>query len=166
MAEAVRLRPPLPSDATALAALAGELGYATSPDALLGRLAALHPTDAAVIVSTDANDAPTGWCHVELRRTLVEPLSALIIALIIGLVIGDGHRSAGIGSELLAAAERWARARGCKRLVVATRITRERAHRSYAREGHVDEGARLTRRRTRRRPWPILPRATATRRAS
>jgi GNAT superfamily N-acetyltransferase len=37
---------------------------------------------------------------------------------------------------LLEAAERWARARGCRRLVVATRITRERAHRFYAREGY------------------------------
>jgi GNAT superfamily N-acetyltransferase len=37
---------------------------------------------------------------------------------------------------LLAAAEAWARARGCKRLVVATRVTREQAHRFYAREGY------------------------------
>ncbi len=133
MRDPVRLRPPLPSDAPALAALAAELGYPTSPEELLGRLAALHPTDAAVIVSTDASDVPTGWCHVEMRRTLVEPQSALIV----GLVIGEGHRSAGIGAELLAAAERWARARGCRRLVVATRITRERAHRFYAREGYV-----------------------------
>jgi GNAT superfamily N-acetyltransferase len=127
----MRLRPPLPSDAPALAALAGELGYPTSGEELLGRLAALHPRDAAVIVSTDADDRPTGWCHVEMRRTLVEPMSALIV----GLVIGEGHRSAGIGAELLAAAERWARSRSCQRLVVATRITRERAHRFYAREG-------------------------------
>jgi GNAT superfamily N-acetyltransferase len=130
---AVRLRPPLPADAPVLAALAGELGYPTTAEELLGRLAALHPTDAAVIVSTDANERPTGWCHVEMRRTLVEPQSALIV----GLVIGDGHRSEGIGAELLAAAERWARARGCRRLVVATRITRERAHRFYAREGYL-----------------------------
>jgi GNAT superfamily N-acetyltransferase len=128
----VRLRPPLPADASALAALAGELGYATSPEVLLGRLAALHPTDAAVFVSTDTHDVPTGWCHVEMRRTLVEPMSALIL----GLVIGEGHRSGGIGAALLAAAERWARARGCRQLVVATRITRERAHRFYAREGY------------------------------
>jgi GNAT superfamily N-acetyltransferase len=128
----VRVRPPLPTDATALAALAGELGYPTSAEALLGRLAALHPTDAAVMVSTDADDVPTGWCHVEMRRTLVEPMSALIV----GLVIGEGHRSAGIGAALLAAAEAWARARGCKRLVVATRVTRERAHQFYAREGY------------------------------
>ena len=132
MAEGVRVRPPLPTDAPALAALAGELGYPTSAEALLGRLAALHPTDAAVIVSTDADDLPTGWCHVEMRRTLVEPMSALIV----GLVIGEGHRSAGIGAVLLGAAETWARARGCERLVVATRITRERAHRFYAREGY------------------------------
>ena len=132
MAEGVRVRPPLPGDAPALAALAGELGYPTTAEALLGRLASLHPTDAAVIVSTDADDVPTGWCHVEMRRTLVEPMSALIV----GLVIGEGHRSAGIGAELLAAAEAWARPRGCRRLVVATRITRERAHRFYAREGY------------------------------
>ena len=36
----------------------------------------------------------------------------------------------------MAAAERWARARNCRRLVVATRITRERAHAFYAREGY------------------------------
>jgi GNAT superfamily N-acetyltransferase len=67
-----------------------------------------------------------------MRRTLVEPISALIL----GLVVGEGHQSAGIGAQLLGAAERWARARGCRRLVVATRVTRERAHRFYAREGY------------------------------
>jgi GNAT superfamily N-acetyltransferase len=132
VSEAVRVRPPLPGDAPILAALAGELGYPTDAESLLGRLAALHPTDAAVLVSTDPDDLPTGWCHVEMRRTLVEPMSALIA----GLVIGEGHRSAGIGAALLAAAEAWARARGCQRMVVATRITRERAHRFYAREGY------------------------------
>lgn len=132
MAQAVRVRPPLPGDAPVLAALAGELGYPTTAEELLGRLAALHPTDAAVMVSTDANDVPNGWCHVEMRRTLVEPMSALIA----GLVIGEGHRSGGIGAVLLAAAEAWARARGCRQMVVATRVTREQAHRFYAREGY------------------------------
>ena len=130
--DAVRIRPPRPSDATALAALAGELGYPSDSEALPGRLAAVHPTDAAVIVAADATDQPIGWCHVELHRTLVEPLSALIV----GLIIGEEHRSAGVGARLLATAEGWARARGCARMLVATRITRERAHRFYAREGY------------------------------
>ena len=132
MPDAVRIRPPLPADAPALAALAGELGYPATAEEILGRLAAIHPTDAAVIVSTDADDHPTGWCHVELHRSLVEPMSAMIL----GLVVGEGHRSTGMGAALLAAAEDWGRARGCRRLVVATRITRERAHRFYAREGY------------------------------
>ena len=132
MPDAVRIRPPRPADAPALAALAGELGYPASAEELLGRLAAVHPTDAEVMVSTDADDQPTGWCHVELHRSLVEPMSALIL----GLVVGEGHRSTGIGAALLAAAEDWGRARGCRKLVVATRITRERAHRFYAREGY------------------------------
>lgn len=131
VAHAALVRPPKPTDAPFLAALAGELGYPTDSEALLGRLASLNSTDAAVMVATDAGDVPIGWCHVEMRRTLLEPMSALIVA----LVIGDGHRSAGVGATLLQAAERWARARGCHRLVVATRITRERAHRFYGREG-------------------------------
>ncbi|MDH4334002.1 MAG: GNAT family N-acetyltransferase [Chloroflexota bacterium] len=129
---AVSVRPPRPSDAGVLASLAGELGYPTDPETLLGRLAALHPADAAVMVATDATDAPIGWCHVELRRSLVAPLSALVA----GLVITAAHRSSGIGAELLDAAERWARERNCARLVVATRVTRERAHRFYLREGY------------------------------
>ncbi len=131
MADTASVRPPKPSDGAVLAMLAGELGYPTDTEAMLGRLASLSPTNAAVMVATDANDAPIGWCHVEMRRTLVEPMSALIVA----LVIGEGHRSEGAGATLLQAAERWARARGCHHLVVATRITRERAHRFYAREG-------------------------------
>jgi GNAT superfamily N-acetyltransferase len=131
-AQARRLRPPKPGDAAALAALAGELGYPTDAESLLGRLAALHPTDAAVIVATDAADAPIGWCHVELHRSLVSPLAGMVA----GLVVGEGHRSDGAGAELLAAAERWARARGCRRMVIATRVTRERAHAFYRRAGY------------------------------
>lgn len=129
----IGIRSPVPSDAPALAALAGELGYPTSAEALLGRLAALHPTDAAVMVATDPADRAIGWCHVEVRRTLVEPLSALVL----GMVVTDRRRSSRIGAQLLEAVERWAIARGCVRMVIATRLTRERAHAFYAREGYT-----------------------------
>jgi GNAT superfamily N-acetyltransferase len=51
------------------------------------------------------------------------------------LVVDERARGAGVGRELVASAEAWAVARGCRRLTVATRITRERAHRFYLREG-------------------------------
>jgi GNAT superfamily N-acetyltransferase len=90
---------------------------------------------AAVLVAADAADRPLGWIHVELRSTLVAPLCAQVM----GLVVDDSVRSRGIGRELLRSAEVWAAARGCRRMLVGTRVTRERAHRFYEREGYAVE---------------------------
>ncbi len=86
-----------------------------------------------MLVAIDEAGLPLAWGHVELRETLVEPLSALVV----GLVVADASRSAGIGRRLLVAMEAWAQSRGCRRIVVGTRVTRERAHRFYAREGYA-----------------------------
>lgn len=126
------IRPPHDGDVVVMADQAGQLGYPVEPRELRRRLAAVTAADdAAVLVAADAHDAPVGWLHVELKRTLVAPLTAQIMALIV-----DEHaRGAGVGTELVAAADRWAGARGCQRLMVATRVTRQRAHRFYLREG-------------------------------
>ncbi len=87
--------------------------------------------DAAVLVATDPQDRAIGWLHVELKRTLVAPMTAQIMA----LIVDERARGGGVGRELVAAADAWAVARGCQRLMVATRVTRERAHRFYLREG-------------------------------
>jgi GNAT superfamily N-acetyltransferase len=84
------------------------------------------------LVAADGDDRPVGWIHVELRRTLVAPLSAQVM----GLVVNEDARSGGIGRELLRSAEAWAAARGCGRMLVGTRVTREGAHRFYQREGY------------------------------
>lgn len=126
------IRAARPADAATLADLAVELGYPATATEITERLASVANADAAVLVACDAGDRPLGWGHVELRRTLVEPLSAQVV----GLVVADGSRSSGIGRELLDAMEEWALARGCRRMLVGTRVTRERAHRFYAREGY------------------------------
>jgi len=119
-----------------LAALSGQLGYPVGTDELADRLRAVGAQDqAAVLVAADADDRPLGWIHVEMKRTLVAPLSAQVM----GLVVEDAARSAGIGRELLRSAEAWAAARGCRRMLVGTRVTRERAHRFYQREGYIVE---------------------------
>ena len=117
-----------------LAELSTQLGYPTTAAELEARLAAVASNDhAAVLVATaDATDRPIGWVHVELKRTLVAPLTAQIM----GLVVDAEARGGGIGRELLLAAEAWAARRGCRQMVVGTRITRERAHRFYSREGY------------------------------
>ena len=80
MAVTVAIRAPRDGDLDAMAEQAGQLGYPVAPDELRGRLAAVTANDdAAVLVATDAHDRAIGWLHVELKRTLVAPLTAQII---------------------------------------------------------------------------------------
>jgi GNAT superfamily N-acetyltransferase len=134
VAATIAIRAPRDGDLDAMADQAGQLGYPVDPAQLRRRVAAVTAADdAAVLVATDAGDRAIGWLHIELKRTLVAPLSAQIMA----LVVDEGARGAGIGKELVDAATAWAASRGCERLTVATRVTRERAHRFYVREGFV-----------------------------
>jgi GNAT superfamily N-acetyltransferase len=132
-ATTVAIRRPRGQDAATLAELSGQLGYPVSPAELEARLSAVAGNDHAAVFVAEAADRPIGWVHVELKRTLVAPLTAQIM----GLVVDDASRNAGVGRELLSAAEAWAANRGCRHMVVGTRVTRERAHRFYAREGYT-----------------------------
>ena len=123
-------------DAATLADLTSQLGYPTTEVELTGRLRRVlaSPHD-AVLVAVTGDDRPIGWVHVG-RELLLE---ASDTATLQGLVVDDAHRSAGVGAELLRAAEAWARANGCIRMTVRSRIARDRAHRFYEREGYVLE---------------------------
>jgi GNAT superfamily N-acetyltransferase len=130
---AYAIRPATADDAARMAELATQLGYPTTPSQLAMRLRALAALpDAAILVATDAVDRPLGWIHVELKPSLLAPLAAQVM----GLVVDEARRGAGIGAELLNRAEAWATDRGCRELLVATRVTRERAHRFYRRQGY------------------------------
>jgi GNAT superfamily N-acetyltransferase len=121
-------------DAAALADLSGQLGYPATTEEIEGRLATIEPLDASIVlVACDRTDRPLGWGQVELRRTLVEPLAGQVMA----VVVDEGSRSARVGRLLLLAMEHWASERGCRRMIVSTRVTRERAHQFYAREGYA-----------------------------
>lgn len=128
------IRAPRDADAEALADLSTQLGYPVGADELGQRLTVVAGNDhAAVLVATDGSDRPLGWIHVELKRTLVAPLTAQVM----GLVVDERARNGGMGRELLAAGEEWAASRGCRHMLVGTRVTREGAHRFYTREGYT-----------------------------
>jgi GNAT superfamily N-acetyltransferase len=113
--------------------LADQLGYPLSPGELAARLPIVAGSaDALVLVAVDERDVPVGWIHVELKATLLAPLGAQVM----GLVVEEAARSRGIGARLLEGGEAWARERGCSSMLVGTRITRERAHRFYRRQGY------------------------------
>jgi GNAT superfamily N-acetyltransferase len=132
----VTIRPARAVDATALADLTTQLGYQSTPAELTERLAPLlGAADHLILVATDADDRPIGWIHVTTEVGLEHAPTAAIH----GLVVDDGHRSDGIGAALLAAGERWGAERGLGRMVVRSRVARERAHRFYEREGYALE---------------------------
>lgn len=128
-------------DAPAVAKLTTELGYPVDGARQAARIDDLLQDSAnhAPFVAVDAADVPIGWVHVMRQRYLEGEATAAIM----GMVVGEGHRSAGIGTSLLAACEEWARGIGCARMTVRSRVTRERAHAFYRRHGYDVEKTSL-----------------------
>jgi len=94
------------------------------------RLAGLGADD-GVFVASDEALGVVGWIHVSLLRHLESDPYAEIV----GLVVREGARGAGVGAGLVDAARAWARERGLTRLDVRSNVVREDAHRFYVREG-------------------------------
>jgi GNAT superfamily N-acetyltransferase len=136
-ASPIRIRPMRSADAEAVADLTTQLGYPVEAEAQRARIVEVlgDPTNHAALVATDANDRPIGWVHVERLRHLEADGTAQLM----GLVVDEAHRSNRVGTELLSAAEAWAVQAGCRRMTIRSRITRERAHRFYEREGYALE---------------------------
>lgn len=126
------VRPMAPADAPRVAELAGQLGYPSTAQEVADRFREIgeRPTDVVLVATLEAD--VIGWIHV----TRVASLAASDVALIGGLVVDEAHRSDGVGARLLEAAEAWAREHGATTITVSSRVTREGAHRFYAREGY------------------------------
>lgn len=129
----IEIRPFQHTDIAAVANLSGQLGYPSSNQALADRAAELlaSPSD-AVFVATDAGDQVVGWVHIA-RRVLMESGP---FAEIVGLVVDEARRGQGIGRELVAHAEQWARDAGLFQVRVRSNIIRQQARRFYERQGY------------------------------
>ena len=129
----LKIRRAKSADARRIAELAGELGYPATAAQIRERLRGIRPASQhAVLVAESRNGGVIGWLHVS-REPLLE---VEIRAEVNGLVVAEGQRSAGAGARLLAAAEDWARKRGCKSMSVRSNVIRGRAHKFYERNGY------------------------------
>lgn len=121
-------------DAHAIAELAAELGYPATRQHIAARLAGIEAEPLSrVLVAENAEGSVIGWLHVAARAQLTEDATAEIL----GLVVHERARGAGIGESLIRAAEQWAIASGCTTMRVRSRTERERAHRFYERGGYA-----------------------------
>lgn len=129
----VRVRAAEATDAAMLASLSEELGYPATETEMVQRLSALaaSPDDAVFVAVLGL--APVAWIHVAIATLLESPRHAEIR----GLVVTGALRGRGIGAQLVAHAEEWARARGVARVRVRSNLLRERAHAFYERLGYA-----------------------------
>lgn len=125
-----QIRRATPADATALVPLFEQLGYPTAQEVIAARLRTLDPAHAAVIV-VEAEASLRGFIAVSVRPDFIEER-----AVVEGLVVDETARNAGVGAELLGAAEAWAAAHGATAMLVRSNVIRVDAHRFYEREGY------------------------------
>lgn len=120
------------ADAAALADLCTQLGYPSGPQEIAERLDALDRQTDTVVCVAEAGQQVIGW----VQGTLTELLVAARYVEIGGLVVDEQHRSRGIGRQLMAAAEQWARDQGCTEVRLRSNVIREGAHCFYEALGY------------------------------
>ncbi len=127
------VRAPKPGDYDRMADLAGQLGYPSTGTQVRIRLDEMvNSNHYAVYVAELPGGRIAGWIGMCVFRSVEQDSCAGIS----GLIVDQEVRSCEIGKVLLGAAEEWARSQGCDAISVHTNVTRERAHRFYARNGY------------------------------
>jgi len=121
------------SDSTAIAALAGELGYATTPAVMRRRLAELLKSENDDVLVAVRSGKVVGWIHL----SRIPSLEGDAFAEIRGFVVTESERGTGVGTQLVKAAETWSRECACQRIRVRSNVVRTATRRFYENRGFV-----------------------------
>ena len=121
------------SDAVVAAELSGELGYPVTRERMEERLRRFARLPDHAVFAACVGEQVVGWVDVQVAQHLQTEMYGEIG----GLVVSEKCRSRGVGQKLVEAAEQWIVARGIGAVVVRSRITRERAHAFYLRQGYA-----------------------------
>ena len=129
------------SDIPSATALLAELGYPTTEADLGERLKAIatNPEDAVLVAAEDGNIL--GLVSVHSFEMIHRPGR---LGRITSLIVAASARGRGLGTNLLAAAEKHLRAYGCAKLEVTSGEQRSSAHDFYAANGYKEERVRFT----------------------
>jgi ribosomal protein S18 acetylase RimI-like enzyme len=133
-ARVVEIRPADDRDIAVLARLAGELGYPSTPAQVRERFSKFKANPhQATFVAVAGDGAVIGWIQLAEARSIESDARADIT----GLVVDANYRSGGVGRQLVAKGEEWARQRGLAVIGVRSNIIRERTHVFYERLGYT-----------------------------
>jgi GNAT superfamily N-acetyltransferase len=129
----LKIRRAKSSDVTRIAVLSGELGYPTSAAEMRGRLRRILLKKDHIVLIAEFGGEVIGWLHLSVCD-FVESVS---FAEINGLIVAEGHRSAGAGAKLIEAGREWALQKKCPLMHVRSNVIRGRAHAFYERQGFI-----------------------------
>lgn len=132
MAEGISVREITLADAEAAARLCGELGYPLDPSEIEQRIQGFSAMPDHTVFVACLEQRVVAWIDIGIvHHFQSEPYGEIG-----GFVVASGYRSTGIGRELMRHAEEWVSARGVRKMLVRSQITREAAHRFYLRQGY------------------------------
>lgn len=120
------------ADADVAAELSEDLGYPVTREGMEERLRRFATLPDHAVLAACLGKQVVGWVDVGVTQHLQTEMYGEIG----GLVVSEKCRSRGVGQKLVAAAEQWIAAQGIGTVVVRSRITRERAHAFYLRQGY------------------------------
>jgi aminoglycoside 6'-N-acetyltransferase I len=138
---AVKIRPAEPSDLKVL----GKMRNALWPDSsvehheeelvpiLAGKWPGVMPL---VYFVAEENGAAIGFVEVGLRSTADGCDWARAVGYIEGWYVAESHRRRGVGAQLIAAAENWAREQGCIEMASDTQIDNTQSLEAHLRLGY------------------------------
>jgi GNAT superfamily N-acetyltransferase len=139
-APALQLRAANLQDASILAALLGQLGYATTPADMETRLSPILAEPNYYTVVAELSGQLVGVIGV--RRSLYYEHNGSYGHILV-LVVDQAWRGRHIGGHLVAEAERWLQHQGIQVVLVNSGTSRTEAHRFYHQQGYQTTGVRL-----------------------
>jgi GNAT superfamily N-acetyltransferase len=138
----LRIRPATPDDAASLCGLLDQLGYPTDSAQIPERIEKLHarPGTKVLVAENEAGEV-VGVATIHLFDSLhaSEPVAWLTT-----VVVEERARGQGIGSALVARAEKWAVDHGARRISLTSALRREHAHEFYKARDYEHTGVRLS----------------------
>lgn len=136
----MKIRAANPDDTGAIVGLLHELGYPTAHAAVGEHLARTAVELVVLVAELEGHVVGLATGHMLPVIQEAQPL-----AMLTALVVQEGTRGSGIGRELVASIEAWARKQGANRIVVTSGLARTGAHAFYERIGYEHTARRFSR---------------------
>jgi aminoglycoside 6'-N-acetyltransferase I len=142
MRSEIKIRRAKPSDLRTLGKMRNQLWPESSiehhTEELVPILAGKSPGVMPLVyfVAEDANGEVVGFVEVGLRSTADGCDWARAVGYVEGWYVAESHRRRGVGAELIAAAENWAREQGCTEMASDTQIDNTQSLQAHLRLGY------------------------------